>query len=206
MIVKTSGSQMGSPAVAEEGGEVMGGGRGKSGESSEVHERPSVTSTAPKARSRSRGVATLDEAPGLWLVWISDLLDNIAFLDLVICLNFYTAFSIRTDLKSSTLEGQRFALSNGLIWTQREKFKKPGLSGRFWNVIFVGFQILVKRTSDSIVTWEYPPPKLVPPITYLVRSTLRGKGCERSEQPLFERTSVIQSMSETRDRPRGFSQ
>jgi len=40
----------------------MGGGRGESGESSEVHERPSVTSTAPKARSRSRGVATLDEA------------------------------------------------------------------------------------------------------------------------------------------------
>jgi len=41
----------------------MGGGRGESGESSEVHERLSVTSTAPKAKSRSRGVATLDEAP-----------------------------------------------------------------------------------------------------------------------------------------------
>jgi len=61
MIVKTPGSQMGSPAAAEEGGEAVGGGRGERGESSEVHERPSVTSTAPKARSRSRGVATLDE-------------------------------------------------------------------------------------------------------------------------------------------------
>ena len=47
MIVKTPGSQMGSPAAAEEG----------------VHERPSVTSTAPKAR----GVATLDEAPRMSL-------------------------------------------------------------------------------------------------------------------------------------------
>jgi len=28
MIVKTPGSQMGSPAAAEEGGEAMGGGRG----------------------------------------------------------------------------------------------------------------------------------------------------------------------------------
>jgi len=63
MIVKTPGSQMGSPAAAEEGGEAMGGERWESGESSEVHERLSVTSTAPKARSRSRGVATLDEAP-----------------------------------------------------------------------------------------------------------------------------------------------
>ena len=57
MIVKTPGSQMGSPEAAEEGGEAMGGGRGESGESSEVHERPSVTSTVPKARSRSKGVA-----------------------------------------------------------------------------------------------------------------------------------------------------
>jgi len=62
MIVKNLGSQMGSLAAAEEGGEVMGGGRGESGESSEVHERLLVTLTAPKARSRSRGVATLDEA------------------------------------------------------------------------------------------------------------------------------------------------
>ena len=67
MIVKTPGSQMSSPAAAEEGGEAMGGGKGESGESSEVHARPSVTSTAPKARSRSRGVATLDEAPRISL-------------------------------------------------------------------------------------------------------------------------------------------
>ena len=39
IIVKTPRSQMGSPAAAEEGEEVMGGGRGESGESSEVHER-----------------------------------------------------------------------------------------------------------------------------------------------------------------------
>jgi len=39
MIVKTPGSQMGSPAAAEEGGEAMGGGRGESGERSEVQEK-----------------------------------------------------------------------------------------------------------------------------------------------------------------------
>jgi len=32
VIVKTLGSQEGSPAAAEEGGEGMGGGRGKGGE------------------------------------------------------------------------------------------------------------------------------------------------------------------------------
>jgi len=69
MIVKTPGSQMGSPAAVEEGGE----GRGESAESSEVHERQSVTSTAPKARSRSRGVATLDEAPRMSLRMSSKL-------------------------------------------------------------------------------------------------------------------------------------
>ena len=62
MIVKTPGSQMGSPAAAEEGGEAMGGGRGESGERGEVQARSLLTSTAPKARSRSREVATLDEA------------------------------------------------------------------------------------------------------------------------------------------------
>jgi len=62
MILKTHGSQMGSPAAGEEEGEAMGSGRKGGGESSEVHERPLVTSKAPKARSRSRGVATLDEA------------------------------------------------------------------------------------------------------------------------------------------------
>ena len=73
MIVKTPGSQMGSPAAAAEGGEAMRGGKGESGESSEVHERPSLTSTAPKVRSRSRGVATLDEAPRMSLRMSSKL-------------------------------------------------------------------------------------------------------------------------------------
>jgi len=59
--MKTPGSQMGSPAAAEGGGEPMGGGRGESGERSEVQARSSLTSTAPKARSRSREVATRDE-------------------------------------------------------------------------------------------------------------------------------------------------
>jgi len=54
--VKTLRSQMGSPAAAEGGGEAMGGGRGKSGESSEVHARSTLTSTAPKARSISKSV------------------------------------------------------------------------------------------------------------------------------------------------------
>jgi len=48
MIVKTPGSQMGSPAAAEGGGEAMGGGKGESGERSEVQARSSLTSTAPK--------------------------------------------------------------------------------------------------------------------------------------------------------------
>ena len=63
MIVKTPGSQMGSPAAAEGGGEAMGGGRGESGERSEVQARSMLMSTAPKARSRSKEVATLDEEP-----------------------------------------------------------------------------------------------------------------------------------------------
>jgi len=65
MIVKTPGSQIGSPAEAEGGGEVMGEGRGESGERSKAHARSTLTSTAPKVRSRSRGVGTLDEAPGI---------------------------------------------------------------------------------------------------------------------------------------------
>ena len=63
MIVKTPGSQIGSPAEAEGGGEVMGEGRGESGERSKAHARSTLTSTAPKVRSRSRGVSTLDEVP-----------------------------------------------------------------------------------------------------------------------------------------------
>ena len=44
MIVKTPGSQMGSPATAEEGGEEVGGGRWESGERSEVQARSTLTS------------------------------------------------------------------------------------------------------------------------------------------------------------------
>ena len=61
MIVKTLGSQMGSPSAEEEGGEEVGGGGWESGERSEVQARLTLTSTAPKSRSRSGGVATLDE-------------------------------------------------------------------------------------------------------------------------------------------------
>ena len=42
MVVKTPGSQMGSPAAAEGGGEAMGGGRRESGERSEVQARSTV--------------------------------------------------------------------------------------------------------------------------------------------------------------------
>jgi len=38
-IVKTPGSQMGSPAAAEEAGEEMGGEKCESGERSELHAR-----------------------------------------------------------------------------------------------------------------------------------------------------------------------
>ena len=57
MIVKTPGSQMGSPAAAEEGGEEVGGGRWESGERSEVQARSMLTSTAPKASGRERASA-----------------------------------------------------------------------------------------------------------------------------------------------------
>ena len=42
MIVKTPGSQMGSPAAAEEGGDEVGGGRWESGERSEVQARSNL--------------------------------------------------------------------------------------------------------------------------------------------------------------------
>ena len=58
---------MGSPVAAEEGEEAMGGWREESGERSEVQAMSSLTSTAPKARSRSTEVATLDEAPRISL-------------------------------------------------------------------------------------------------------------------------------------------
>ena len=50
MIVKTPGSQVGSPTAAEKGGEVRGGGRGGGEERRGVLSK----STAPKARSRSK--------------------------------------------------------------------------------------------------------------------------------------------------------
>jgi len=67
MIVKTPGSQMGSPVAAEEGGEEVGGGRWESGERSEVQSRSTLTSTAPKTRPRSGEVVTLDEVPRISL-------------------------------------------------------------------------------------------------------------------------------------------
>ena len=67
MIVKTPGSQMGSPAAVVEGGEEVGGGRWESGERSEVQARSTLTSTLPKARSKSGEVATLDEVPRISL-------------------------------------------------------------------------------------------------------------------------------------------
>ena len=53
--------------AAEEGGEEVGGGRWESGERSEVQARSTLTSMAPKARSRSGEVATLDEVPRISL-------------------------------------------------------------------------------------------------------------------------------------------
>jgi len=78
MIVKTPGSQMGSSAAAEGGGEAMGGGRGEGGEKIEVQARSSLTSTAPKVRSRSREVATLDEAPRILLRGSSKLPSSVS--------------------------------------------------------------------------------------------------------------------------------
>jgi len=63
MIVKTPGSQMGSPAAAEGGGEARGGGRGESEERSGVRWRSTLELTAPKRRSRSREGVALNEAP-----------------------------------------------------------------------------------------------------------------------------------------------
>jgi len=50
MIVKTPGSQMGSQAAAEEGGEDMGGEKCESGERSEVQARSTVASTVRERR------------------------------------------------------------------------------------------------------------------------------------------------------------
>ena len=63
-----------------------------------------------------------------WLVWISDFLVNIAFLDLVFYLYFHTTFPFRMGFwKAIHLRAPRFALSTRLIWNQRENFKKPDL-------------------------------------------------------------------------------
>ena len=71
MKVKTPGSQMGSPAAADKGGEEMGGEKCESGERREVQARSTVASTVAstvsKARSRSREVVTLDEEPRISL-------------------------------------------------------------------------------------------------------------------------------------------
>ena len=78
MIVKTLGSQMGSPAAAEGGGEARGGGRGGSGERSGVQAGSTLESTVPEARSRSKEGATLDEAPRISLRVSSILPRNLA--------------------------------------------------------------------------------------------------------------------------------
>ena len=59
IIEKNPGSQMGSPAAAEEEGEARTVGRGGSGEEGECER---VESTAPKARSRSREGVAMNEA------------------------------------------------------------------------------------------------------------------------------------------------
>ena len=88
MIVKTPGSQMGSPKAPEEGGEEVGGGRWESGERSEVQARSTLTSTTPKARSRSEEVATLDEVPRISLTVAVDELGGDASLPSSACIAF----------------------------------------------------------------------------------------------------------------------
>jgi len=89
---------MGSPGTVEEGGETMGSGRGESGERSEVHARSSLTSTVPKARSRSRGVATLDEVPR-----ISLRVSQITNIDIVVVV--ISHYSARTDISMPVYDG-----------------------------------------------------------------------------------------------------
>jgi len=108
MIVKTPGSQMGSPAAAEEGGEEVGGGRWESGESSEVQARSTLTSTAPKARSRSGEVATLDEVPRISLRVSSKLPSSpLSLLSSVICPH---KSKIDQEMRFCTLEWLKFLL------------------------------------------------------------------------------------------------
>ena len=93
MIVKTPGSQMGFPAAAEEGGEdsEVGGGRWESGERSEVQARSTLTSTAPKARSRSGEIAPLDDAEDF-----AESVIEIAVIDIVVVVVGH--HSARTDI------------------------------------------------------------------------------------------------------------
>jgi len=83
---------MGSSVAAEEGGEAMGGGMGESGERSELQARWSLTLTAPKVRSRSREVATLDEARRILL--------RVSF-------NFYTFFGFESTQLARQLHQER---------------------------------------------------------------------------------------------------
>ena len=92
----------------------MGGGRKKSGESSEVHERPSVTSTAPKARSRSRGVATLDEAQRMSLNVI-----QITDIDTVVV--GFSHHRARTDIGMPIYEGSIRANIGFLVHTVKAR-------------------------------------------------------------------------------------
>ena len=53
-----------------------------------------------------------------WLVWISDTLLNIVFLDFVICPNWHCNFIPDGGMKRTHLSAQRFALTTRLIWTK----------------------------------------------------------------------------------------
>jgi len=72
MIVKTPGSQKGSPAAAEERAEGRGGGRGEGGERRRVQARSKLESTAQKVRSRSKEGVSLNAAQRIVIViWSS---------------------------------------------------------------------------------------------------------------------------------------
>ena len=68
-MVKTPLFQKSSPAAAKEGadGREVGRGEGGRGREKRVQARSTLELTAPKARSRSREVTTLDETPRISL-------------------------------------------------------------------------------------------------------------------------------------------
>ena len=101
----------------------MGGGRGESGESSEVHERQSVTLTAPKTRSRLRRVATLNEAPKI-LLGMSSKLPMLApsLLSLVI-----TALARTLACPSTTVAFARTLASSLTLSKPEEGLRAEGL-------------------------------------------------------------------------------